>query len=134
MSIEFDKYSETKAVFIQAHNGDLPVNFDQWELVTHGGWTVAHEATQWDHLPDHFDRWGLTDDNGLSVLGYFLMSQTSHTDPSVEFKFMSKWSAEKPLCKTEADWDVFRTELPEIYRKYAIIGIFDDVTQQICFL
>jgi hypothetical protein len=30
------------------------------------------------------------------------------------------WYKEKPLCKTKADWEVFKIELPEIYAKYTI--------------
>jgi hypothetical protein len=37
------------------------------------------------------------------------------------------WCAEKPLCKTVADWEVFKIGLPEIYSKYTVVESFADV-------
>jgi hypothetical protein len=31
------------------------------------GWTVAHEAAKYKHIPANFDQWGLLDENGNSV-------------------------------------------------------------------
>ena len=46
---------------------NLPADFDQWDLATPSGWTVAHEAAQWGCLPDGFDQWALVDDRGRTV-------------------------------------------------------------------
>jgi hypothetical protein len=35
--------------------------------VRNNGWTVAHEAAFWGHLPKGFDRWGLADKDGVTV-------------------------------------------------------------------
>jgi hypothetical protein len=100
--------------------GDLPDNFTQWDLADKDGWTVAHEAVSYRYIPFDFSQWGLIDNNGLSVLRRFV----PHT--SISDKFMERWCAEKPLCKTEADWVVFKVELPEIYSKYTVIESLDD--------
>lgn len=46
-------------IFEQALTGDLPVDFDQWDLTDHNGWPVAHIAYAAGHLPADFDRWDL---------------------------------------------------------------------------
>jgi hypothetical protein len=154
MSKAFDKYEE------QAVNGTLPADFDHWDLAngdgqtlahlaayysrlpvdfsqwhlanSRRGWAVAHEATATGCLPDNFDQWGLTS-RGMSVLHYLLTQIGADADLLIRFNTM--WDTEKPLCKTEADWDVFKVELPEIYSKYVIGEIFDDcATQQVCLL
>jgi hypothetical protein len=70
-------------------------------------------------LPADFDQWGLVDGDGVSVLGRFLQRH------GVPDKFMERWRAEKPLCESEADWEVFKVELPEIYSRYNIVESFD---------
>jgi hypothetical protein len=149
MNEEYIEYKE------KAKNGTLPVRFDQWELADdkHGKsighwaavygrlpatfsrwdiannaekWSVAHEAVTFRNLPDSFDRWGLAS-VGMSVLKYFLAQKDSFSCD----KFMLRWQEEAPLCKTEADWAVFKVELPEIYSKYAIVELFDNTTSAI---
>ncbi len=46
-------------IFEQALTGDLPENFDQWDLTDQNGWPVAHIAYAAGHLPADFDRWDL---------------------------------------------------------------------------
>jgi hypothetical protein len=91
----------------------LPAHFSQWDLADNKGWTVAHIAASWGHLPVDFKQWDLADNEGLTVLGQLLLSTRSD-------KFISRWEKERPLCKTDADWAVFKTELPEIHQKYII--------------
>jgi hypothetical protein len=105
----------------------LPDNFVQWDLHSPSGWTVAHEAMMHEKLPDNFNRWGLPDGKGLPVLVYLFCGPTQNT---FQNKFLMKWGTEKPSCKTEADWDVFKIALPEIYSKYTIAEVFDDSTVQ----
>jgi hypothetical protein len=102
-------------------HGCLPVDFKQWDVADRDGWTVAHSAAVIGCLPDDFGQWGLIDSNGLSVLRRFLQRD------AVSDKFMERWRAEKPLCKSETDWEVFKVELPEVYSKYTVIESFDDI-------
>jgi hypothetical protein len=143
MSGEYAKYAG------QAQSGTLAADFDQWDLANGAGWTVAHEAAQWGNLPADFDqwdsadyigvtvahsaavfgnlpisfgRWGLVNNKGISVLRLYLDKAASRRfvdDWST--KVIRKWAVEKPLCETEADWEVFKTELPEIYSKHSIL-------------
>jgi hypothetical protein len=126
---------------VAAMYGHLPADFDQWGLANGNGWTVAHSTARWSHLPAHFGQWDLTDrdgqavahvaarhgflpvsfsqwslvDNGgLTVLGQ-LLSNITRLD-----KYVARWEKERPLCKTDVDWMVFKKELPEIYQKYSI--------------
>jgi hypothetical protein len=115
MSAEYNKYSQ------QARKGILPIDFNQWDLANWNGWTVAHVVVEHGHLPADFSQWGLIDNNGLSVLRHFLQKT------SVSDKFMERWCAEKPLCKTKADWVVFKVELPELYSRYTVIESLDNV-------
>ena len=51
-----------------ASYGQLPTDFDQWQIADKEGWTIAHEAAYFDHLPLDFDQWDLMDDHfGLTV-------------------------------------------------------------------
>jgi hypothetical protein len=117
-----DKDGWTLAHEVVRH-GYLPATFNQWDLTTDHGWTVGHEARSCGRLPHNFDRWGLADDCGASVLWYVLVSQTISSE---SLNIISRWHTEKPLCKTEADWGVFKIELPEIYSKYTVAELFDD--------
>ena len=47
------------SVFEQALTGELPADFDRWDLKDHNGWPVAHIAYAAGHLPADFDRWDL---------------------------------------------------------------------------
>jgi hypothetical protein len=109
-----------------ALHGHLPVGFNMWDMSNNGGWTVAHAAVtagigscpvivsaQEVLLPENFDRWGLTDGNDKTVLS--CISSGIQLD-----EYVTRWEKERPLCKTDADWEVFKKELPEIYQKYAI--------------
>lgn len=44
-----------------ARNGKLPPDFDQWGIMDGEDWTVAHEAALRGFLPPDFDRWDLKD-------------------------------------------------------------------------
>jgi hypothetical protein len=98
----------------------LPADFDQWELVSETGWTVGHEAARHEHLPEDFNQWGLPNKKNESILKCTLLRASC-------IKFTEKWETEKPLCKTSADWEVFKKELPEIYQKYTVVELLDDV-------
>ena len=37
------------------------MDFDQWGIMNNEGWTVAHSAAFYGHLPLDFDRWDLKD-------------------------------------------------------------------------
>jgi hypothetical protein len=105
---------------IQATEGTLPADFEYWDLES-DGWTVAHSAAFWGNIPHSFDRWGLRNQAGVSVLRHFLIRRPT----LISTEFMPRWCAEKPLCKTEADWEVFKIEFPEIYSKHAMVESFD---------
>ena len=59
--------NELKTLFEQAREGNLPQNFDRWDLKDEWGISVAHVAAKHGHLPPDFDQWGLKDGFGLSV-------------------------------------------------------------------
>jgi hypothetical protein len=92
---------------------ELPETFNQWTLANKDGWAVAHVAAQWGHLPKNFDQWGLINNAGMTVLSCLFLSDQSG-------EYISRWRKERPLCRESADWEVFKKELPEIYRKYAV--------------
>jgi hypothetical protein len=112
-------------------SGSLPADFDQWTLATNKGWSVAHEAVKYDYLPDSFDQWSIADKKGWTVLDYLLEQRLQGAQQGLYMKFMAKWENERPLCRTNADWLLFKAKLPEIHRKYSIqecmdIGGIDD--------
>jgi hypothetical protein len=74
-------------------------------------------------LPEDFDQWGLTDENGKTVLSY--ISSGIQLD-----EYVTRWEKKRPLCKTDADWEVFKQELPEIYQKYTISDCMLDADDQ----
>jgi hypothetical protein len=103
--------------------GNLPADFDQWDMAGMGGWTLAHCAAnrRRNRLPVTFDQWGLTDDSGLSVLKYLLSNKADYISAA-----LVGWAEKKPLCREDVDWEVFKKELPEIYQKYTVDEAFDD--------
>jgi hypothetical protein len=103
-----------------AREGHLPADFNQWTLADNDGWTVAHTAATYGHLPADFNQWGLVNNDGLTVLRQLLLSSAKSD------KYTARWEKEGPLCKTDADWEVFKIELPEIYQKYSISGCMPD--------
>jgi hypothetical protein len=106
-----------------AREGHLPADFNQWTLADKNGRTVAHVAARFRHLPDNFDQWGLSNDKGRTVLECLLpFSVSADPDPH-----MSRWGKERPLCKTDADWEIFKKELPEIYQKYTVSECMLDI-------
>jgi hypothetical protein len=115
-----DEYGWTIAHEV-AYRGCLPENFSQWDMADNNGWPVAHEAVNSAHLPENFGLWALADARGIPLLSQLLSKQDYISD-----KFIVRWHTEKPLCKTEADWEVFKVVLPEIYRKYTIVELFVD--------
>jgi hypothetical protein len=114
-----------------AHEGamwrHLPTDFTQWDLATNNGWSVAqptgHVAAYYGGLPDNFDRWGIDNIDGLSVLDYFLHYSC---DSKCYNRFLTKWEMEKPACRAQGDWDVFKKMLPEVYTKYTIITFMNN--------
>jgi hypothetical protein len=133
-----------------AKEGALPADFNQWDLVGNDGWTIAHEsamrgtipasfsywgalggvrgwtvahiAANHQNLPDDFNQWSIADKDGLTVLGHILRDLHTQSD-----KYMTRWEKERPLCRTEADWDTFKTELPDVYQKYSISEYMLDI-------
>ena len=51
----------------KARHGCLPEGFDQWDLATSNGWTVAHTAALSGLLPEGFTQWSLADKDGRTV-------------------------------------------------------------------
>jgi hypothetical protein len=150
-----DKYDKYKN---QAISGLLPLNFKDWGLAGEFGRTVAHVAAEYRHLPAGFKQWDLADEDGKTVAHVEArygrlpanFSQWSIADleektvlrtvcdcwddsRSVAYmeKIMKRWEKERPLCKTDADWEVFKKELPEIYHKYAVNEVMPDVYDEI---
>jgi hypothetical protein len=107
-----------------AMNGPLPLNFDLWGLDNETGWTVAHEAARYGQLPDSFSQWGMSNNSRTSVLGCLRFSGQAD-------EYLSRWEKEKPLCKTDADWSVFKAELPEVYYRYAVNEVMSDVHDEV---
>jgi hypothetical protein len=106
---------------IAAWRGHLPDNFDQWDMADKDGATVAHSCARWGHLPAGFDQWGLANNDGLTVLCQLLLSTTRQD------KYVTRWEKKGPLCKTDIAWNAFKTALPEIYQKYTVVELFDDI-------
>jgi hypothetical protein len=147
---ELAERGETVA-HVAAMFGTLPDDFDQWGLAGNDGRTVAHEAARAKCLPSSFFQWGLTDndgvsvahtaayngilpcsfdqwgartDSGMSVLNCFIRG-SRHSE--VAKKLLVEWIEDKPACRTDADWSVFKEELPEIYARHTIATFFNDV-------
>jgi hypothetical protein len=104
--------------------GRLTLNFNQWELADDDGLTVAHELAESGYLPDDFDQWGMVTKSGWSVLSYFI-TFSQHTECYEHFQI--KWAKQKPSCRTQEDWDIFREKLPEVYAKYTIVEFMSEV-------
>lgn len=68
LSARGDEGTETLA-HLAATYGQLPADFDQWELLDSNGNTVAHNlAKSWDgQFPDDFEKWDLLDGQGKTV-------------------------------------------------------------------
>jgi hypothetical protein len=106
---------------VAAQGGYLPEGFDQWGMADSTGWAVAHTAAYHELLPVNFSQWGLVDNDGMmTVLRRLLLGGQSD-------EYLSRWEKGKPLCKADTDWEVFKTELPEIYQKYSISECMLDV-------
>jgi hypothetical protein len=138
------KLSGQTVAHVAAQWGHLPKDFDRWELADKSGWTVGHEVATMNYIPADFDQWALTNDEGwsvaheavyrgiLPVFGPANFDQWGLADnvgSTVLYRFLlttqanrcvARWAKERPLCRTEADWAVFKTELPEIYSKHII--------------
>lgn len=52
-----------------ARKGTLPADFVLWDLTgsDETGWTVAHEAAEYGHLPETFDKWHIALRDGWTV-------------------------------------------------------------------
>jgi hypothetical protein len=112
-----DRHAPWKVFYSESAGRYLfsPVDFE-WDLDIAGmsGQMAVCEAVKYGALPDNFNQWGKVEESGLTVLAHLLERQRQDT------YFMAKWTNEKPLCKRAADWMVFKTELPEVYYKYAV--------------
>ena len=54
-------------LFKQAKNGTLCDRFSEWELCDEKGWTIAHEAAKYNNLPENFNQYYLSDNDGTTV-------------------------------------------------------------------
>jgi hypothetical protein len=113
-------------------SGELPTKFKQWEMASNTGWTIAHGGAMYGHLPVDFSQWSMADLGGRTVLRTVCDWQDG-CSRNVDYmeNSMNRWNKEKPLCKTDADWEVFKKELPEIYHKYAVNEVMPDVYDEI---
>jgi hypothetical protein len=114
-----------------AGKGGLPEGFDKYWMTDKSGTTVAHYAAAFGHLPADFNLWGMTNSQEVTVLRTVLQivgnAGTNRDGISYLREIRKRWDKEKPLCRTNADWEVFKQELPEVYYKYAI-----DETMVVC--
>jgi hypothetical protein len=125
-----NKYAWSVAHEAVEHSS-LPESFSQWGLPTEEGWTVAHEAAVWGRLPDNFSQWGRMDSQETTVLRTVRKCKDGLLSISYLRRIMERWDKEKPLCRTDADWEVFKKELPEIYYKYAVKKSIPDVCDEV---
>lgn len=72
---------ETRA-HVAARDGELPPDFDQWDLRDAEGRAVAHIAAAYGNLPTEFSAWDLRDANGASVAHY--AASEGHYRPVLE--------------------------------------------------
>lgn len=42
-------------------------SYDFWDFADESGWTLAHQAALFDHLPEDFNQWDLQDSTGQTV-------------------------------------------------------------------
>jgi hypothetical protein len=134
---------------IAASYGNLPDDFELWGLADKDGVTVAHTAVIFKQLPDAFNQWDLGNNFGTSVgiaaawhnrlpstfdqwgmvsnFNGHLVTILRITVDMHKAEFVAKWEKERPLCRTEADWNTFRCVLPEIYLKYSVEDVMGDV-------
>jgi hypothetical protein len=102
-----------------AHEGAdcLPELFDSWELADKHGWTVAHAAANLGSLPVRFDRWSI----GAKYIGANrTVLEVVRDSIGRNRNLLELWENEKPLCKTDNDWGVFKQIFPSIYNKYTV--------------
>jgi hypothetical protein len=115
-----------------AWHGRLPVGFDRWDIADSTGWSIAHEAAKRGHLPADFNLWGMLDSQGVTVLRVVLDCMGRSTGNRAGFSYLEaiskRWDKEKPLCETDADWEVFKQELPEVYYKHAVNEVMSDAS------
>jgi hypothetical protein len=107
--------------------GHLPADFSQWELPDKHGDTVAYIALTSDMLPISFNKWSaLINSAGEQTLLELLSKRVSLRYYNCNIMtFQSIWRTEKPLCKTDEDWVIFKKVLPEVYSKYSALDCFD---------
>jgi hypothetical protein len=98
----------------------LPHSFDQWGLISTDGFSVAHTAILFDNLPISFNQWAIEDSHGSAL-------KSAVCRPIMKRCLLDLWATEKPLCKTEKDWTVFKAELPEVYVRYSVQAIIEDM-------
>lgn len=58
---------EILELFSKAENGTLPPDFQDWDICDEDGWTIAHQAAFWGHLPDNSHCLNLKDKQGNTV-------------------------------------------------------------------
>jgi hypothetical protein len=65
---EAEQYAKYEA---PAKHGSLPSDFKDWSIANAHGWTIAHEAARYGHLPvfgpDAFNQWRLATRIGWTV-------------------------------------------------------------------
>jgi ankyrin repeat protein len=109
---------------VAAYYGGLPEEFKQYWMADVSGTTVAHIAAMNGHLPENFSRWNMAGARGGTVLRSLLRhgGKVGTHKASLGYleRIKERWDREKPLCETDADWEVFKKELPEVYYKYTI--------------
>lgn len=81
---------KTSALFFAARYNLFPEGFDQWALADETGWTVAHEAATYGHLPEglDFSLLKLADRHGVTVASIQKRvpqeTQTQHADNKLQ--------------------------------------------------
>jgi hypothetical protein len=87
------------------------------------------------HLSANFSQWGkVVGLQRVTVLRLVLDEDRSVANgDDIRFleEIMRRWDKEKPLCETDADWEVFKQELPEVYCRYAVNEVMPDVPDEV---
>jgi hypothetical protein len=114
-----------------AGKGGLPEGFDKYWMTTKSGITVAHTAACGGSLPADFSRWSMVGSQEVTVLRMLLRYSTKlGNEAAIDFleRIIKRWDKEKPLCETDADWEAFKQELPEVYYKYTINEVISNAS------
>lgn len=71
-----DKNSQRTFAHNLAGAGQLPKNFNMWDLADQDGWTVGFEAASYGKLPSDFNQWDLKGPEGISIAHIAAASNT----------------------------------------------------------